>query len=249
MPLCKDGTAFYKEIRVSDPECEIHNRMKLSEILRHMQEISGEHLDALGMPYEKLYETRQVFLLSKIWLTIVRQPKSGEILRWNTMPLPPIGAQFIRSNDVTDAMGNLILHSDSLWILVDPETRRILRPSQFQCNLHFGKPYGKENMERFHIKRPPSLQPAGVRDVLFSDLDVNRHMNNAIYANIVCDFLPDDVIQRREPASLYLHFQNEAVLHDRLEISHLQIAEDSWFTAADKADTKCFESILNFKTT
>lgn len=247
MPLSEDQTQFYKDLRVTDPECDYHNRMKLSDILRHMQEISGEHLYELGLPYERLYGMGQVFLLSKIWLDVKRRPASGETLRWVTEPYAPVGAQFVRCNDVVDADGEIILHSDTLWMLVDPRTRSILRPNSFGAPLPLKKTFDRAGLQRFRVARPEGLEPAGTRTVYYSDLDVNRHMNNAIYADVVCDFLPDDVLEKSEPAGLFLHFQSEAVLHAPLSVSYTRTGDGDWFLAADLPEGKCFEALLKME--
>ncbi len=251
MPLTENHVTFWKSLRITDPECDIHNRIKLGFILRHLQEISGEHLDALGYPNEKLYEIGQGFFLSKIRLEIFRRPESGEILRWQTTPLPPSGVQFIRKNEIFDASGSLVLRSDSLWALVDLHSRRILRPSAFPGSLSFGETFSRDRLSALRIHIPAdmknaSLPPAWEREIRFSDLDINRHVNNAAYADFVMDVLPDEISLKKEPEELLISFHNEACLHDRLSVSCFQGTPVSWYVSA-RTEQLCFEASIRFK--
>ena len=57
---------FEESFLFSASEADLYRRMKLSAVLRHMQDAAGRHLDSLGYSYEKLMEKHQVFLLSKM---------------------------------------------------------------------------------------------------------------------------------------------------------------------------------------
>lgn len=242
MPLGGDGKRFTRIIRTADYECDIHGRMRLKAILQHMQEISAAHLDALGLPYTLLCAHRQVFLLSKIRLTINRRPEAAEYFELATVPLTPVGAQFLRRNAFLDSEGRQLLSADAAWMLVDPESHRILRPAEFIGSLRYTEAGGCD-LPRCRLQAPEAL-PAGEREVRFSDLDVNRHMNNAVYADICEDFLPPQAALEREPRSFYIHYRSEARLGDRLQVSRGELCPDSWYFRAQKADGICFEAAL-----
>lgn len=250
MSLSNDGAQYDKIIIPSGFECDTHNRMKLSYILRHMQEISSEHLEALGLPYLKLYGLGQVFLLSKIQLTVLRRPEAYETLRWVTTPKMPSGAQFLRCNDVYDARQSLVLRADTLWMLVDPHTRRILRPAAFLDLLPDGMSFYPADKVKLPLAAPEGVDPVGTRAVYYSDLDVNRHMNNADYADIVCDYLPEGTLDAAEPTHFLIHYQSEALLHTQLQIFRAPCPGGFYIRANkinphDQSDEgKCFESSI-----
>lgn len=246
MGLSEDRTKFWKQIRLTDYECDQKGKIKLSYILRHMQEISGEHLEEIGLPYMELYRQGQVFLLSKMDLTVSRRPEMEEVVTFYTSPKQPIGAQYIRCNDVVDAKGEIILHADTSWLLVDPESRRILRPKDFVGQLPLNETFDKKKLQDMKIPMVSVCEEAGEREIRYSDLDVNRHMNNAAYADVIFDYLPDEVSENQEPSFLRIHFQNEALLHERLRIFRAQMEDQSWYLSAEKQSGKCFEAWIKF---
>lgn len=245
MPLSGDGRRFTKIIRTADYECDIHGRMKLNAILQHMQEISSAHLDALGIPHTLLLENRQVFLLSKVGLEIEKRPTASDMLLLQTTPKTPTGAQFIRCNDFYDTNGRLLMHADTLWILVDPDSHRILRPRDFIGGMRYTED-GTSPLLRY---RPAAVEAAqvGERAVRFSDLDINNHMNNAVYVDICTDFLPESAFREGEPAKLYIHFRSEARAGDTLCILRGEYGTGAYYLRADKADGICFEAVIRMK--
>ena len=70
--------AFFEDtFTLSASEADLHRRMKLSAALRHMQDAASRHLDALGYPYEKLMENRQVFFAVQSGGGVFRQSCAG----------------------------------------------------------------------------------------------------------------------------------------------------------------------------
>ena len=245
MPLSGDGRRFTKIMQTADAVCDIHGRMKLSAILQQMQEISSAHLDALGIPHTLLLQNRQVFLLSKIHLCLKKRPAASEMMQLQTTPKTPMGAQFVRCNEFYDAEGRLLMNADTAWMLVDPETHRILRPSEFIGGMRYTQD-GASALPRYRLTAPEAQQ-VGERPVRFSDLDVNNHMNNAIYADICTDFLPERVFREGEPEELYIHFRSEARAGDLLQVMRGEYMPGSYYFRADKADGICFEAALRMK--
>lgn len=242
LPLSGDGKRFSKIIRTADYECDFHGRMCLKAVLQHMQEISSAHLDALGLPYPLLREHRQVFLLSKIRLEMTRRPAAAEYFALETLALAPVGAQFIRRNTFSDSEGRLLMRADSRWMLVDPDSHHILRPAEFIGDLRYTDG-GASSLPRYRLQAPQAL-PVGEREVRFSDLDVNRHMNNAVYVDICEDFLPREAAIAGEPRSFYIHYRSEARLGDRLRVFRGEAGPGSYYFNAQKADGLCFEALL-----
>ncbi|PWM39647.1 MAG: hypothetical protein DBX66_01775 [Clostridiales bacterium] len=246
MPLINDNKQYEKNIQVQSYECDILNRIKLSYLLRHMQEISGEHLDELGLPYERLAELGQVFLLAKLRLKIERLPRCRERLRLLTTPKLPIKAQFIRTNEIFSEAGERLAVADTTWLLVDPQSRRILRPKEFTGVLPMTEDLEPTTLTRYRPLPPEGLEPAGVREVRYSDLDINRHMNNAGYADVICDALPFGELER-EAKELYLHYQNEVREGERISLLRGKTSEGSWYLRGEKETLCCFEALLTLE--
>ena len=133
--------AFFEDtFTLSASEADLHRRMKLSAALRHMQDAASRHLDALGYPYEKLMENRQVFLLSKVEVVFSGSPALEQKVTAYTRPHPSKGAFFLRETQLA-VEGHPMVLGKAAWILADYDTHQVLRPSAFGWDYPFPPPH------------------------------------------------------------------------------------------------------------
>ena len=182
---------FEESFLFSASEADLYRRMKLSAVLRHMQDAAGRHLDSLGYSYEKLMEKHQVFLLSKMEILFEGSPMPEQEVTVRTRPHPAKGAYFLRETQL-EANGKPLIFGNAAWILADNETHRVLRPSAFDWDYPFDPAEFNSDIARKRIPEPENTLLLGERQIRYSDLDGNRHVNNAVYGDILCDFLPVD---------------------------------------------------------
>ena len=242
--LNPQGTYCYYS-KVEQFECDLRDRMKLSWLMRRQQQGGEEQLLSLGMGYQKLFDEGMVFLISKIVGEIIQMPRYQQEIAVMTCPLPPRSATFLRETRVEDrSTGRLLSRMVTAWMLVNPVDRRILRPSAFPYQMVMGEFTDDPSIFRF---RAPQGEPVGGRTVGYSDLDINGHVNNAVYGDIAEDFLPLEVVQQQELAGFAFHYQNEALAGDRLTICRAQPQEQEWFVTGDGPQQRCFEARRTFR--
>lgn len=235
------------EVRVPVSECDIKNRWKFSCILRRMQEISSLHLEAVNAGYQELWEEGYVFLLSKILLRAARRPLAGEKLRIVTWPIPPKGAQFLRNVSFYDEAGCEIIYSQSAWILADPHSHRVYRPVEYPYRIPYEDGPFTAEAAGLRWKAPEGLEAAGERAVRYSDLDNNGHMNNAVYGDIICDFLPFEELSSREISVLKIRYVHEARHGDRLAVfSGKKEDTGGRYLMGERCGEKCFEAEVEY---
>lgn len=233
---------YQERFKVLNFQCDRHNRLKVSSILGYMQQICSGQMEQLQMGYYKLLEEDMVFLLSAVRLNFLRRPGGSEFITVSTCPLEPKGARFLRETHIRDEAGELLVHSLSSWLLVSPENRKIYRPSAFPYNMVCG---AAEDDGFLRLKLPP-LSPAGVHRVVQSDLDVNGHMNNARYADLAMDYIPEEVLLNQEPEGMVIHFKQEVLLGETLEIGVANPGKSVYYIGGSSADTEKFAVQLVF---
>ena len=118
----------------------------------------------------------------------------------------------------------------SLWVLMDVDSRAMILPGKSGVEVD-GITLGDE------LDVPGSLAPAvgenrEMRQVRFTDLDVNGHMNNTQYLNWVEDLLPGSHHKEHPAVGFTVCYLNEALEGQNLELS--------WTLGEDlRVDAKC----------
>ena len=167
-------------------------RMKLGAVLRYVQEASERHVDLLHIGYEEMREkTGMVFFLVCNRAKIFRLPSHREKIEVRTHPRGRCAARFYRDFKFYDESGAILIDAMQVTVLANAATHRVQRPQAF-VNLHVFPDVPVPKPERMvHVAAAADLPAVGERPVYRSDLDSNGHMNNAVYADIVSDFLPE----------------------------------------------------------
>lgn len=221
--LTEDSYSRQEELVFWD--CDREKRARVSALLSKMAAFAGYDYDARGLTYEKLFALREVFLLSRLAINIHAHPHAADVLTITTWENGVKGAHMQRVYEMTDQTGRLCVSGRSDWILVDPLTRKILRPAFFTakpistCSKKIDCPEPKK------ILLPKDgLETLETRPVRWSDLDGNGHLFSGNYADIVWDALPPD-LQALPPKQFFINYSREATLGDALQLTGCRAGE------------------------
>lgn len=239
-----DEIGYHREMEVSFADCGPTREMRLSAILGWMAVYAGFDYDARGFTYAHLLEMRQAFLLSRLSLQLHHCPSVGDVLSGSTWEDGAKGPNFHRIYRFSDQEGRLCWTAKTDWILVDPITRKILRPAQFTlrpihpCGVELDCPEPKK------LRLPPEAQLLEERQVRWSDLDGNGHLFSGTYGDWIWDALPEE-LQRRTPRCFFLNYQHEALPGETLQLSGVQ-KEEGYFLGGSGPAGPCFTAEIQF---
>ena len=123
-----------------------------------------------------------------------------------------------RVYELADQSGEVCVSIRSEWILVDPETRRIMRPETFTAK-KLGvctKPIDCPEPKKVMLPKE-GLEDLGNRVIRWSDLDGNGHVYSGNDGDFVWDYLPAD-LQEKLPGEFYINYSKEATLGQELKL-------------------------------
>lgn len=234
--------------KVMSFDCDVRNRMKVSAAMRYMQQIAGEHLTSLGHAAEVMNAKDMVFLLNKMCLKVHRMPEIHEELILGTAPTKTKGVKFVREIVIDSKDGERLISANSYWPLIQPSTRKVLRPKEFGDDLPFQEeavtkyisdiPFPKEDIEE---------EPLYNEEVGYSEIDINHHVNNTVYADYICDALPYELMSKADIDTFVIGFQNEAVIDDIISIKRKEISSKEFFITGAHQRSECFKGLVTFK--
>ena len=192
-------------------DCDLNEKWRPSAILETMQDAAGTHSKLLGCGRDELVRRNIVWVLSRLELHMDRYPSVGEQVTVHTFPTPTRICFFPRYYIFTDAHGEMIGKAGSLWLLLDLNTRRMLPPGDV----------AKLIPENKDLSVPMNL-PATVGNLqgeefiseyrpVYTDLDVNGHVNNTRYADWLCNTLGIDLMKEYEPEHIIFNYNHEVL--------------------------------------
>lgn len=201
--------------RVRYSETGADGQLSLTALLNYYQDCVTFHSEAAGLPLDRLLADNLAWVLMSWQIEIGRMPRLGEEIEVGTSPYRIGGFTGLRSFWLCDARGERLSLADSVWALIDTRTGR---PTHVRPE--FAALYGLgERLELAHRSGPIRLEgdveelPERIT-VQSGMLDMNRHMNNAWYAHLAAERLPEGFAYSR----LSIEYKHPAQAGDCLTV-------------------------------
>ena len=190
---------------------EFNSRVRYSEI---------DHHGSLTIPalinyfkYCSTFQSEDVGHGTKVlnWQVIAeRYPALGERITIGTFPTEFKGLFGNRNFYIKDERGHMIAKAYSVWVFLDTETGRPVRPEEKDI-----KPYGMGEAldmpyEGRKISLPEETEVLEAFPVRRYHIDTNEHVNNCQYVQMALEFLPAD----RQFRQIRVEYKKSAVLGD-----------------------------------
>ena len=235
---------YEKEFTVFQFECDPWNRMTPGAVLRRVQEIGTEQSESMGLNDELYNKTHTVFMLSRISLEVYTMPVVGQKVRIQTRAYGMKRAVYHRVTSMHNEAGEKLCEADSRWVLVDTETRRILRKEPD----NFSNPFVELPEEEHSMEMPKGegLLPFGQLCADYTLCDVNQHINNSRYADIMCDCLPIELLEQGSVKKMLLFYRSEIAMGENFQLSRAHAGKDGFYFMAEQEGKKNFEGFAGF---
>ncbi len=235
---------FETRRQISECECDFALRLTMGGLLRVVQEISTLHCTLLGVTPERYRETHTAFLLAKLCAQVYEDIPAGAEVLLTTQPSFPVRAVYPRYTAITvgDKLAAAVY---AQWVLVDTETKRILRRTPEALGLPFsGDP----------VPELPILIPkgdgtevlVGEETARYSRCDQNRHLNNTRYADIICDYLPPERFQEGPIRELTISYHREVPMGKTLSLYAREEGPTQYYFQGKGEGQVCFEAGVRF---
>lgn len=218
---------FTKKFHILTAQTDAFQRLKPSHILAYLQEAAGDHSALLGTGREELALRNLFWAVLRHRVQITRLPRAGETITVETWPMPTTRTAFPRSTVAYDAQGQEVFRAISLWVLMDQDQRSMILPGKSGVTVE-GLLRGSELAVPGGLA-PRQLQNQLQRQVYFSDLDCNGHMNNCRYLDWTMDALPAEFHKAHEVREFSVRYLSEARESDVLTLTW-ELSEDGCLT-------------------
>lgn len=200
-----------------------------AELLRLLQQIAAEDATRRGGGQALLLSRGCTWVLVKNRLTISRWPEPGEELELTTWPLTGRFGLYPRCIELRDGAGELLVKVESIWAIMDVESRTMLRGEERGIRME-----GVEEGRLAPQRRLTVPEGGEVHELIPQpeQIDENGHLNNAAYLDAAEALLPPSLRGRR-PRAIAIDYEHEIPAGSRAEVR-----------VAAEGDSCFFEGIL-----
>lgn len=210
---------YSKNYKVEIKDVDFDGKLKLSSLFTKFQDVAGLHSENLSMGIKTLYENYGVlWVLARIRVDILRQPLLDDEIIIETWPQEPDSIRFSRDFLVKDRQDNILIRAVSTWVVIDINTRRLVKTE----SVYSGYPPVIEkraiNCKLKGLISKGELEQVYKRKVRYSDIDVNKHLNNAKYIEFIMDSFDKEFHIKYRIKSIEVNYSNEALLGDTIKI-------------------------------
>ena len=188
-------------------QCDRYGFMRPIMLMNELQGLADKHADMLGAGREYCSGHNIAWVVTHYFIDIIDMPCSNEKLIYSTWPSDHSPVRAVRDFEIRDASGKLRVRATSQWVLIDLDTRRLLRISEQIPNwdsLH------ERSLDRSFDKCPDFVPTKSkVLSCRFDDVDVNQHINNAVYAVWATESLGFNFRNEHKLRGMDIYFEHE----------------------------------------
>lgn len=225
---------WVEHYKLGAAETDINNIASASAVLRYMQDCANCHMEATRPSYDELYERGLAFVLSRITVSIYSALRTHDSFEGETWASPSKGATFNRCYRLTKD-GSIVAEAVSAWALLNMRERRLCRVTDVELGYGEEAPLELDMATRLRIPSDVQLTLVGERIVEYADCDLNGHMNNTKYPDILCSYTAP--MKGRRPSKISISFVSEAPLGESIKI-YSGVLDDVYYVRTVREDGK-----------
>lgn len=194
-------------------------RLKPTSFMNLAQEAAGRHAVYLGFGYDDLIVSNTAWILSRVHVEFIDTPKWREDMTLHTWHKGLNRLFFLRDFVLTDNEGNERVKATTSWLVLNLETRRLVRDPKL---MEEGTVCTENALEApaDKVQMPKDVVAEHVMEhvVAYSDIDTNGHTNNAMYMQWAMDAVGYEIASSRTVKEFTINFNHETKSGERVDI-------------------------------
>lgn len=198
-------------------ETDRKGALHLRSLFNLFQDVADKHADILGCGYEFCLQKGIGWVGANYHLKINRLPQRHETFVLTTWASGKTAVCGIRDFKATNENGELLFYASSQWALIDLTNKR---PVSVAKNL---PDYQLHDARMIETKFPaitfPESSETQIRfPVRYEEIDLNDHVNNAVYPIWAAEGVSRDFRLTHDIAEMEIAFKKPAVFEDEISV-------------------------------
>lgn len=211
---------YSKNYKVHVYETGPNAKATIASLFDYMQDVASDHAEIIGFGRNDMLKNKQFWVLSRMYAEIEELPEWRDEIIVTTWPSGLDKIFLTRNFCLTRPDGRPIANATSSWLVVDSDTRRLLRSDHIT---NFEKLAFQERTSPIRLADKLEWDPANfeVKSRFFiglNDLDVNLHTNNVNYLKWVSNTYDMEYARKMRPKSVEINYLAESMFGNKVEV-------------------------------
>ena len=199
-----------EEIVLSTHDVDLTERWTLGGIMRAMQLASDRHATLLGVGKDHILPQGLYWVIARMRIDMRSYPRYGDAVTVETWPGTPERVAFPRYFKFEDKDG-VVGTASILYMLLSTETHRFVPPAKTAVYPRDMQIHPDANPMPDKIRFTEANRGTVYRKPSYSDIDLNRHMNNTRYGQWICDLFPTSKFESQVIKTCQINFIADGV--------------------------------------
>jgi len=218
---------YQEQLSIKSYHTNQYGQASIASIFNILIEAAWAHAQVMDWGYDDLKNNNLLWVLSRMYFQVEKYPVWQDQITLNTWSAGTDGIYAYREYILENHLGEVLLRASSAWLILDMNTRKIFRLSEF-------RPTFPKHSDSNACRNPKRIKPdihSEILDyfpVLFSELDINHHFNSVKYVERVLDVFGIYFLNSFEPAELEVNYLKESVAGDQIAVTRTQLAESEY---------------------
>lgn len=208
---------FIRAYPIRSYECDKNGNLRLITLLNIFQDMADSHANQMGLGYDFCRSKGLAWVGASYRIKIKQLPRWHETIKIATWPCEERRLGAIRDFQVENEKGEVIITAASQWILIDFERKR---PVGLRENLPQYQVIPERALEGEFERLPEITDPNFETEfkVRYDDIDVNKHVNNAVYPLWASEAVNSAYRLEHTPAELEIAFKKEGLYGEHIKV-------------------------------
>lgn len=221
---------------VDSREVDLFGQMRMSALLGVLQEAAAAAMTELEMDAPRLMaKYHAIWIVNRYHVKLTRPLYWGDRLTVRTWHRGG-GSGSVYREFALYLDGAAVGSAVSLWVMVDPDSHKVV-PARGCPELQGtdgGALCGRERLHRLEL--PGTFDGRALRELRYSETDMNGHINNTHYADFLCDALHLERLGRgKYPADFHICFLEECLAGETIALD-TALREDTLYARGTGPD-------------
>lgn len=233
------------EYTVQSYNIDFTSKARLTSICRLFQESAWRHASDANLGYHDLLKNNHVWVLYKLKLEINEFPEWIDKINLTTWAKKTDRLFAYRDFEIrkADNESKILIKGTSKWLIIDLKNKRPQKMDAYASSMPLNKKEAiSENNEKVPVYN--EFDSSETRKVVYSDIDINHHVNNVKYIEWILDMYSLEHLKNSHLIKFEIDYKHEAEFGEEIELKAKYKNDNHSFLASNEEGKEIFRAYM-----